>query len=227
MTEFAHEETSYAVAEGEPPEVMGRNLVSAAHLTASATAFLYFAFLFAYFYLRSLNSSGMFQPKHVTPSMTLGTLVMALSVATAVLVRLALHDQRAGRRAQWRFKAAAALGAGLLAVVLQIVEWPAVGFGPYDGGYASVFFGWTAFNVLFLVCALVALENVLATGIRYRHLDVGAQPPPGHASGDPGRLGQDVADPLSLITPGLEGLSFYWLFLAGFGVVAWILLYLL
>ena len=62
MTEFAQEQTSYAVAEGEPPEVMGRNLVSAAHLLARATAFFYFAFLFAYFYLRSLNNSGMFQP---------------------------------------------------------------------------------------------------------------------------------------------------------------------
>jgi len=226
MTEFAQEGTSYAVAEGEPPEVMGRNLISAAHLMASATAFFYFAFLFAYFYLRSLNNSGMFQPKHVTPSITLGTLVMALSVATALLVRLALLDQRAERRAQWRAKAAAALGAGVLAVVLQIVEWPVVGFGPYDGGYASVFFGWTAFNVLFLVSALVWLENVLATGIRYRKLEVGDQPPAGHASGDPGRPGHDVSDPLSLIRPGLEGLSFYWLFLAGLGVVAWILLYL-
>jgi len=227
MTEFAHEGTSYQAAEGEPPEVMGRNLISASHLLASATAFFFFAFLFAYFYLRSLNNSGMFQPKHVTPSITLGTLVMALSVASAMLVRLALLDQRAERRPQWRFKAALSLGVGLVAVVLQIVEWPVVGFGPYDGGYASVFFGWTAFNILFVLCALLWLENVLATGIRYRKLDVGAQPPAGHASGDSGRRGQDVSDPLSLIRPGLEGLSFYWLFLAGLGVLAWILLYLL
>ena len=49
---------------------------------------------------------------------------------------------------------------------------------------------------------------------------------PGHASGDPGRSGHDIADPLSLVRPGLEALSFYLAFLAGLGVLAWVVLYL-
>lgn len=227
MSELAAHETHYDVAEGEPPELLGRNLISAGHLLASATAFFYFAFVFAYFYLRSLNNAGLWHPKHVTPSITLGTLVMALTVASAVLVRLGLLDQRAGRREQWRLKGAAALGLGLAAVVVQIVEWPVIGFGPYDGGYASVFFGWTAFNILFALGTLFWLQNLVATAIRYRKVPVGGRPSLGEASGDPGRLAHDVADPLSLVRPGLEALSFYWTFLAGFGVLAWILLYLL
>jgi heme/copper-type cytochrome/quinol oxidase subunit 3 len=111
--------------------------------------------------------------------------------------------------------------------VLQVVEWFTVGFGPADGGYASVFFGWTAFNVLFVAGTLLWLENLLATAIRYRTISVGDMPAPGHASGDPGRLEHDVADPLSLLRPGLEALSFYWTFLAGLGVLAWIVLYLI
>ena len=43
----------------------------------------------------------------------------------------------------------------------------------------------------------------------------------------PERLEHDVADPLSLLRPGLEALSFYWTFLAGLGVLAWIVLYLI
>ena len=46
-----------------------RNLNSAAHLLASATAFFFLAFVFAYFYLRSLNNAGLWQPKHVDPSL--------------------------------------------------------------------------------------------------------------------------------------------------------------
>ncbi len=225
MSESALPAPGYETVEFEPPEQMGRNLNSAAHLFASATGFFFLAFLFAYLYLRSLNNAHMWRPKHVQPSLTLGTLVAGLTVLVAVLVRLALGDHRAARRPQWRIKGALALVAGVAAIVLQVVEWTTVGFGPADGGYASVFVGWTAFNVLFLFGALFWLENVLATSIRYRKTLEGA-PAPGEASGDPGRQGHDIADPLSLVRPGLEALSFYWAFLAGLGVVAWIVLYL-
>jgi heme/copper-type cytochrome/quinol oxidase subunit 3 len=225
MSDLAQPAPGYEIVEGEPPELMGRNLNSAAHLLASATAFFFLAFIFAYFYLRSLNNAHLFRPKHVDPSVTLGTLVMALTVASALLVRLGLLDHRAGRRQQWRLKGVAALAVGLIAVVLQFVEWTSANFGPADGGYASVFIGWTAFNVLFVLCTLLWLENLLATAYRYRKIPSGA-PAPGEASGDPGRPGHDIADPLSLVRPGLESLSFYWAFLAGMGVLAWIVLYL-
>jgi len=65
----------------------------------------------------------------------------------------------------------------------------------------------------------------LATAYRYRKIPTGA-PAPGEASGDPGRPGHDIADPLSLVRSGLESLSYYWGFLAGMGVLAWIILYL-
>ncbi len=226
MSDVAHPATEYSIVEGEPPELMGRNLNSAGHLLASATAFFFLAFVFAYFYLRSLNNDHLWRPKHVDPSLTLGTLVMALTVASALLVRLGVLDHRAARRAQWRLKGALALVAGLIAIVLQFVEWVSAGFGPADGGYASVFIGWTAFNVLFVLGTLFWLENLLATAFRYRRIPSGA-PAPGEASGDAGRLGHDIADPLSLVRSGLESLSFYWAFLAGLGVLAWIVLYLI
>jgi len=225
MSDLAQPVSAYEIVEGEPPELMGRNLNAAAHLLASATAFFFLAFIFAYFYLRSLNNAHLWHPKHVDPSVTLGTLVMALTVASALLVRLGLLDHRAGRRSQWRLKGVAALAVGLIAVVLQFVEWTSASFGPADGGYASVFIGWTAFNVLFVLGTLLWLENLLATAYRYRKIPTGA-PAPGEASGDPGRLGHDIADPLSLVRAGLESLSYYWGFLAGMGVLAWIILYL-
>ena len=227
MTEFAAHETDYEVVEGEPAELLGRNLNSAGHLLASATAFFFLAFLFAYFYLRSLNNAGLWHPKHVSPPVTLGTLVMALTVLSATLVRLGVADQRAARRPEWRLKAAIALAVGIGAIVVQVVAWTTMGFGPADGGYASVFFGWTAFNILFVVGTLFWLQNLLATAIRYRNVPVGGPPAAGEASGDAARAGHDVADPLSLVRPGLEALSFYWTFLAGLGVLAWVVLYLL
>lgn len=226
MSELAAHSTDYSVVEEEPPELLGRNLNSAGHLLASATAFFFLAFVFAYFYLRSLNNSHLWHPAHVVPSQTLGALVMACSVVSALVARLGLVDHRAGRRPQWRLKGAAALAFGVVALVLQIVEWPAVGFGPNSGGYASVFFGWTAFYVLFVLGTMFWLETLLATSLRYRKIPSGA-PAPGEASGDPHRQAHDIADPLSLVRPGLEAFSFFWSFLAGLGVLMWIILYLI
>jgi heme/copper-type cytochrome/quinol oxidase subunit 3 len=217
--------TAYDIVEGEPPEIMARNLRAAAHLLAGATAFFFLAFIFGYFYLRSLNNAGLWHPKGVHPAQTFGVLVMALSVASAAVARLALLDRRRDRRAEWRRKGAAVLALGVVAIVLQIVEWATLGFGPTDGGYASIFYGWTAFQLLFSIGALWWFETVLAISIRYRRTLTGL-PEPGHASGDRHRTGHDVADPLSLVPAELEAISFYWAFVAGLGVLAWVILYL-
>jgi heme/copper-type cytochrome/quinol oxidase subunit 3 len=225
VSELAHHAAGdhHEIVGEEPPELLGRNLSSAGHLLASATAFFFLAFVFAYFYLRSLNNAHLWKPKGVSASITFGTVVMALTVACALLVWLGLSDHRAGRRAQWRTKGALALACGVAAVVVQVVEWTSNGFGPADGGYASVFIGWTGFNLLFLVGALFWLETVLAVSVRYRGVPA---VPPGHASGDPGRMVHDIADPVSLVRAELVALSFYWSFLAALGVLAWVILYL-
>ena len=143
MSQLASHSTDYSVVEREPPRVMADNLRVAAQLWSSATVFFFFAFLFAYFYLRSLNSQGLWRPKHVDPSATLGTLTMLCIVVAALLLRLALANHRADNLRAWRQKGGVALVLLLAAIVLQIAEWATQGFGPTDGGYASVYVGWT------------------------------------------------------------------------------------
>jgi heme/copper-type cytochrome/quinol oxidase subunit 3 len=225
MSEWVREGARFEVVEAEEPQILARNLTSAAHLFASATAMFFLGFVFAYFYLRSLNSNGLWHPKHVDPSLTLGTLSTAGWVLGAVVLWLGARDRHAERRSQWRVKGAAALALGIAAVVLQIVEWLTQGFGPADGGYASVYLGWTAFLVLFGAGAIFWLETTLATSIRYRRTASG-EPPAGHASGDPHRTEHDIADPLSLVPPSLDAVSFFWSYFAGLVVAAWIILYL-
>jgi heme/copper-type cytochrome/quinol oxidase subunit 3 len=223
---LTHEDTSYAVVEEEPPEVLGRNLVAASYLLAGATDFFFVAFLFAFFYLRSLNNAGMWKPEGVNSSVTWGTVVVACIVASAVLVRLGLRDRIAERLGAWRIKGAAALALGLAALVLQVVGWTKQGFGPADGGYASVYFGWTAFLFLFVFGTMIWLEMTLATSLRYARLPMHSVPAPGEASGDPHRTRHDISDPLALVQVELVALSFYWTFLAGIAVLTWVVLYL-
>ena len=223
---LAYGGTGYEVVEEEPPEILGRNLVSASYLLASATAFFFVGFLFAYFYLRSLNNGGMWKPAGLGASVGWGTAVVACSVVSALLVRLGLTDHRALRPRQWRIKGLVALLVGVVGLVLQVLAWTHEGFGPADGGFASVYFGWTAFIFLFVLATLLWLETTLAMSFRYSRVEGGA-PAPGEASGDPHREAHDIRDPLSLVRAELVGLSFYWTFLAAIAVVTWIVLYLI
>ncbi len=222
---LAYESTGYEVVEEEPPELLGRNLISASYLLAGATAFFFIAFLFAYFYLRSLNNAGMWKPKGVDASTAWGSAVVACYVVSALLVRLGLSDHRALRRPQWRLKGFAALLLGTVGLVLQVIAWTHEGFGPADGGFASVYFGWTAFLFLFIFGTMLWLEMTVVMSWRYRNAETDVEP--GEASGDPGRLAHDIRDPLSLVRAELAALSFYWTFLAGIALVTWIVLYLI
>jgi len=224
--EWVREGSTYEIVEAEDPTILGRNLASAAHLVASATAMFFLGFVFAYFYLRSLNSNHLWKPKGVDPSLTLGTIATAAWVIGAIVLWLGLRDRRADRRPQWRVKGAVALALGLAGVAFQIAAWFTVGFGPTEGGFASIYFGWTGFIVLFGLGAAYWLETTLAASIRYRKTLTGS-PEPGEASGDAYRTGHDIEDPLSLVPPSLEAVTFYWTYFAALVVIAWIILYLL
>jgi cytochrome c oxidase subunit 3 len=185
------------LVEPESPGLAGRNLVTASHLMGLATAFFFLAFVFAFTYLRTLDGERLFRPKNVNAPTTLGAVIAVLFVAAAVAIRLALTDQRGGRPGVVRLKLGAALAFGLGALAAQIVEWATLGFGPNSGGYASVFVGWTGFEFLFAILALYWVETQFATALRQRDQPV----------------------------IGLDALAYYWTFLAGLGVVAWIVLY--
>jgi heme/copper-type cytochrome/quinol oxidase subunit 3 len=194
----------------EPPEVGARQLYLAGRLLAGATSFFFLAFVFAYFYLRSLDVDHMWRPKHVSPEQGYGVAILIgllLSGALAVIAgRMLGREQR-----RWLAAASGALGLGVVVVVLQCLEWSTQGFGPDSGAYASVYCGWTAFYTLALLGTLYWLETHVATELRARRR-------PGASSGD-------ISEPDRLIKPGLDAAVFYWSYLVALGVLTYIVLY--
>ncbi len=234
MTELAQHTTGYHVVEEEPPELLGRNLRSAGHLWAATTAFFFVGFVFAFFYLRSLNNAHMWRPKGVNPPLGLGTAIVVCLLASVALTWLGLRERRAAavgdewaaqfdesRLWAWRVRGLAALGLGLATIVLQCVEYATLGFGPTQGALASVFVGWTGMFVVFEFGAVIWLETLLATSLRYRHRRGVA---PGEGARDAHRKGSDIRDPLVLTLPSLEALTFFSTMLAVVGLLAYILL---
>ena len=82
----------------EPPDVGARALYIAARLLAGATTFFFVAFLFAYFYLRSLNANHQWHPGHVKADQGLGAAIVACVLLSAVLAIIAGRQMKAQSR---------------------------------------------------------------------------------------------------------------------------------
>jgi heme/copper-type cytochrome/quinol oxidase subunit 3 len=196
----------------EPPDVGARALSVSARLLAGASTFFFLAFLFAYFYLRSLNQDHMWRPAHVKPDQALGAAFIVCVVLSAALTILAGRRMK-GESPNWLAPAIGGLVLGMVAVALQCIEYTAQHFGPTDGAFASVFCTWTGFYLIAVLATMYWLETQVATELRARRA--------------PAPRDGDIKDPDRLIAPGLDAAVFYWAFLAGLGLVAYVTLYLL
>ena len=132
-------------AELEPPEILAHNLQVGARVMAAAQSFALLAFVFAYLYLRTLNSNGDWRPSHVDPSAGIGVALVACLVLCLVAYLVGVRRLGDGTERDWRIAAGAALVFGLAAFGLIIAQLASIAFGPTSGGYASVFIGCHAF----------------------------------------------------------------------------------
>ena len=132
-----------------------------------------------------------------------------LFVVSAVMLRVA-----ATRPGNPLGAAVGAVVLALLAVILQFIQYIELGFGAASGGYASVFFGWTATYAVFALPCIYWIETQVATVWRARREGIDRPV----AEGVP-------ADDVELLRAGLEACSFFWAFYVALGVVAFIVLY--
>lgn len=193
----------------EPPEWQPRALWAGSRQLCAAVAFFMLAFVFAYFYLRSQDPNSDWKIGTVKPSFVLGLIIVLVLLASAVALRLASTQP-----ARLVAAGGAALALAVLSVVLQVIDWTTLGFGPASGGYASVFVGWTAFYAVLTLACAYWIETQVATAWRRRREGVSATP---------AALLTDTV----VVDAGLEACSFFWSFFVGTGVVLFVLLYVL
>lgn len=197
--------------EPEPPEWQPRVLWIGARLLCGAASFFFISFIFAFFYLKSLDVNRAWKlGRHVSPSIGLGVAIVLVLIISGVLLWMA--SRRPG--------ASLALGAGavvlaLAAVVLQCIQYANLGFGPANGAYASVYIGWTAtFTVLMLFC-IYWIETQVASMWRLSRGEVTRAVEAGVPAPD-----------AVLADAGLRACSFFWTFYVAIGVITFVVLYL-
>jgi heme/copper-type cytochrome/quinol oxidase subunit 3 len=202
--------------EPEPPEWQPRALWVSGRLLCGAISFFFASFVFAYFYLRALDLNRTWTIGAVHPSKGLGVAIMALYVVGAVIYRLA-----AKRPLDVLAAGVLAIVMSLLAVALQFFEYTTLDFGAASGGYASVFFGWTALYAIVALFGIYWIETQMASLWRVRK------------EGEAARTStpSDAAELLptsegALIEASIEASSFYWAYFVAIGFLAWVILYL-
>jgi heme/copper-type cytochrome/quinol oxidase subunit 3 len=197
------------MADAEDPSILAANITVGARLLTSAVVFLFMSFVFAFFYLRALNTNHAFRMPHADPPTGWGVAVgvcVLVSIAAFELARRSLSD---GRGERWRLGAGIAVAAGLAALVVQVVEYLNLSFGATDGGLVSVFYG---FTVVFGLCWLGAvywMETLWAQSLRQ----------PLHAEGE-------ISAPQLVLRPSADGCAVYLWVMGVIEALAFVLLYL-
>jgi heme/copper-type cytochrome/quinol oxidase subunit 3 len=147
-------------------------------LAIGGLTFLFGSFAFAYFYLRSINSSGRWQGSgFAQPSILTGTIIMSLAVLSACVHYYGLQRIKAGRKQEWQISGLIALGLGLAAVALQIDQLLNLPFPPGSSGYSSVFTGLYPVLLTTQLAVLVWLEILLARSRFIPAISFVEQPP--------------------------------------------------
>jgi heme/copper-type cytochrome/quinol oxidase subunit 3 len=188
---------------------------TAARLALGSLTFLFGGFAFAYFYLRSLNSSGRWEGSGFHhPSMVMGTVIMLLLLASAGLHYGALQQIKAGRKRTWQIGGLIALLLGLAAVAMQITELCTLPFWPGSSGYASVFTGFYPVFLTVQLGVLVWLEILLARS-RFIPAMSFVEQPPTHAE----------VFTVQRFQASLSGFSTVWTYMALMSLLFWLLFY--
>jgi heme/copper-type cytochrome/quinol oxidase subunit 3 len=190
---------------------------SGSRIAVGALSFLYGAFAFAYFYLRSINSEGRWHGSgYHAPSMAMGTIIVALVVVSAVVQYVGLQRIKGGAKSAWQAAAAVALLLGLVAVALQIIELLNLPFAPGSSGFSSVFTGFYPVILVSWLGAMIWLE-ILVMRVRALPGISFVEQPPTYAE----------AFAVQRFQASLSAFTLIWNYLAVVTIFFWVLFYLL
>jgi hypothetical protein len=185
-------------------------------LALGGLSFAFGCFVFAYFYLRSLNSNDHWHPAGFPgPQQWMGAVIMALVVLGALIQWAGLTRIKAGHKGAWLRAAVVALVFGLGAIGLQIWQLFNLPFQPGAAGFASVFVGANPIFVFVLFGVLVWLETLIMRARAIRDIHFVEQPPTFAEA----FAVQRFQASLSALTVALN-------YLAAIAIMFWILFYL-
>jgi len=186
-------------------------------LAIGGLTFLFGSFVFAFFYLRSIDSAARWHGSgYVPPSLWMGTTIMLLAVLSAGVHYFGLQRIKAGHKATWQIDSLVAMALGLAAVAMQIYQLATLPFPPGSSGYSSLFTGLYPVLLTTQLAVLIWLEILLARSRFIPALSFVEQPP-------------TITETYSVqrFQASLSAFSTVWNYLAVVALVFWFLFYAL
>jgi heme/copper-type cytochrome/quinol oxidase subunit 3 len=145
----------------EDPDLIGRRWRTGVRLLIFADASFVAALLFAYFYLRGLNTeNGWLAPGQATASILVGWLLAAGLVVSALAFRWAQRGIEAGSESRFVTGALVALVVLVAVLVGQALQLGNFPFGVSDSAYSSAMYTLAGANLFHLL-----LTTFLAVGM--------------------------------------------------------------
>jgi heme/copper-type cytochrome/quinol oxidase subunit 3 len=187
-----------------------------ARLAMGSLSFGFGAFIFAYFYLRSLNSHGMWHPAGFkNPQIGVGTVAVALIVISALLQTFVLQRIKAGHKAAWVSGAWVALVLGLAAIGVEVWQLDNLPFLPGFSGFASVFSAFWPVYITVVFGMMVWLEILIMRARPIPEISFVEQAPT-----------YAEAFAVQRFQAALSAFTVTWNYMAVVAVIAWVLFYL-
>ena len=221
MAEMAARSSTEATVQAEDEAFYHESGLNAAwtgsRLAIGGLTFLFGSFVFAFFYLRSIDSAARWHGSgYVPPSLWMGTTIMLLAVLSAGLHYFGLQRIKAGHKATWQIDSLVAMALGLAAVAMQIYQLATLPFPPGSSGYSSLFTGLYPVLLTTQLAVLIWLEILLARSRFIPALSFVEQPP-------------TITETYSVqrFQASLSAFSTVWNYLAVVALVFWFLFYAL
>jgi heme/copper-type cytochrome/quinol oxidase subunit 3 len=164
----------------DSPDPTPRVLWLGSRVLSAAVIIFFFAFVFAFVYLKAQDSRGLWNPG-LEVSVILSSVVLASALLSAVACGIGVRRLRQDDTSQWQGWATISLLFGLGVIGLHVWQLGRLPFTPTQGGYASVFVGWTVAFIAVELGAMYWLLSVLRGALRVAgEVDPYEEGPPAH-----------------------------------------------
>jgi len=192
------------------------SLWTGTRLLMGVWAMAWAAVAFAYFYLRALDVGPAWRSPHVMPSPLLGTLIGGCVLLGAIMISYGSYKFRQGLGFEWNLAAWLCAGLGGVAGAGQIWQLTRLHFFPGQSGYTSVFIGFAALNVVFILGGAIWAEMLAARTLRLAR-EVGPHE----------YLGATVKPEVRIFRASISGCVYFWWFMSAISLLFYILFYIL
>jgi heme/copper-type cytochrome/quinol oxidase subunit 3 len=133
----------------ERPDPTPRVVWVGSRVLSASVVIFFSAFVFSFVYLKSQNSRGRWNPG-LEVSVVFASVLLAAAVLSALACGMAVRQLREDDTSEWQGWAAISLVVGFGVIGLHVWQLHTLPFTPTQGGYPSVFVGWSL--------ALIAVE---------------------------------------------------------------------